>query len=51
MCISSNSNINFPCKVCNICIKDTGSVAECDICQFWIHMKCNNLNHNDYKYL
>ena len=32
-------------------MKDTDSAIHCDICQFWIHMKCNNLNHIDYKYL
>ena len=51
MCISSNSNITFPCKICNTNIKDNDSVAQCDICQFWIDMKCNNLNHIDYIYI
>ena len=51
MCISSNSNTVFPCNICNTNTKDTDSAAQCDICQFWIHMKCNNVNHNDYKYL
>ena len=50
MCISSNS-ITFPRKICNTNIKDTDSAAQCDICQFWIHMEYNNLNHIDYKYL
>ena len=47
MCVSSNSNIIFLCKICNTNIKDTDSAAQCDICQFWIHIKCNNLNHID----
>ena len=51
MCVSSNSNMVFPCKVCNTNIKDTDISARCNICHFWIHMKCNNLNHIDYKYL
>ena len=50
MCISSNSNVNSPCKICNTNIKDTDSAAQSDIFQFWIH-KCNNVNHIDYKYL
>ena len=51
MCrISSNSNITFPFKICNS-NTDTDSVVQCDICQFWIQMKRNNLNHIDYKYL
>ena len=51
MSISSNSNITFLCKICNTNIKDTDRAAKCDICQFWIHMKCINLNHVDHKYL
>ena len=37
--------------MCNTNIKDTDSAAQSDICRFWIHMNCNNLNHIDYKYL
>ena len=37
MCISSISS-TFRCKICNTNIKDTDSAAQCDICQFWIHM-------------
>ena len=32
-------------------IKDKNTPAHCDICQFWIHTKYNNINHIDYKYL
>ena len=51
MCVSSDSNIVFPCKICNTNIKHTDSPAQYNICQFWVHMKYNNLNHTDYKYL
>ena len=52
MCISSNSNVTFPCKICNTNnIKDINNAAQCNICQFWIHMKCNNQNHIDHKNL
>ena len=43
MCLSSNSNIVFPCKICNINIKDKDSVVQCDI--------SNKLSHIDYRYL
>ena len=49
MCVSSNSNI-FPCKICNIDINNKDRAVQCDICQFWIHIKCNKLNYTDYKY-
>ena len=51
MCDSSNSNIVLPCKICNININNKDSAIQCDISQFWIHIKCNKLNHIDYKYL
>ena len=51
MCVSSNSNIAFHCKICNISIKDEDNAVRCDICQFWIHIKCNKLNYIDYEYL
>ena len=51
MCVSSNSNIVFPSKICNININDRDSAVRCEICEFWIHIKCNKLNHIDYNYL
>ena len=51
MCVSSNSNIVFPCKICNNSINNKDSAVQCDICQFGIHIKCNKLNYIDYKYL
>ena len=51
MCVSSNSNIVFPCKICEINISNKDRAVQCGICQFWIHIKCNELNHIDYKYL
>ena len=51
MCDSSNSNIVLHSKICNININNKDSAIQCDISQFWIHIKCNKLNHIDYKYL
>ena len=51
MSVSSNSNTVFPCKICNININNKDRAVQCDICQFWIHIKCNKLNHIVYKYL
>ena len=46
MCITSNSNTVFPCKICNTNIEDTDSAAQCDICQFWIHTKSVRVNNS-----
>ena len=45
------NNIVYPCKICHVNINNKDSAAQCNNCQSWVHMKCNNLNHIDYKYL
>ena len=47
-------NVNypkFPCRICAKIIHDKDKAVQCDICEFWIHIKCNNLNYLDYRYL
>ena len=46
---ASSSNIVFLSG--NISVTDKDDAIQCDICQAWIHLKCNKLNHIDYKYL
>ena len=49
-CLPQNHLI-FPCKICDKNINDKDHAIQCDICNFWVHIKCNNLNYIDYKYL
>ena len=52
MCISRNiNNVVYPCKICHLNVSNKDSAAQCDICQSWVHIKCNKLNHIDHKYL
>ena len=52
MCIPINvNNIVYPCKICHVNVNNKHSAAQWDTCQSWIHMKCNKLNHIDYKHL
>ena len=52
MCIPINvNNIVYPCKIYHVNVNNKDSAAQCGICQSWVHMKCNKLNHIDYKYL
>ena len=47
-------NINhpkFPCKICAKNIQDKDKAVQCDLCELWVHIKCNNLNYLDYRYL
>ena len=47
-------NINypkFPCKICAKNVSDKVKAVQCDLCELWVHIKCNNLNYLDYRYL
>ena len=47
-------NINdpkFPSKISAKNVHDKDKVVECDLCELRIHIKCNNLNYLDYRYL
>ena len=47
-------NVNypkFPCKICAKNVHDKDKAFQCDLCEFWIHIKCNNLNYLDYRHL
>ena len=47
-------NINhpkFPCRICAKNVHDKDKAVQCDLCELWIHIKCNKLYYLDYRYL
>ena len=48
--LSNGSSSNIVFLSGNISVTDKDDAIQCDICQAWIHLKCNKLNHIDYKY-
>ena len=44
-------NPKFPCRICTKNLHDEDKAVQCDLCGLWIHIKCNNLNYLDYRYL
>ena len=49
--ISKQGGPIFPCKLCPKNVTDNDNAILCDLCQTWVHIKCNHLNYMDYKYL
>ena len=41
----------FPCKLCPKNVSNNDNAILCDLCQAWVHIKCNHLNYIDYNYL
>ena len=41
---------NYPTKFrCKICVKNVSEnfkAVQCDLCELWVHIKCNNLNYS-----
>ena len=48
---SSTGQPIFSGKLCPKNVTDNENAILCDLCQRWVHIKCNDLNYMDYKYL
>ena len=43
--------VKFPCKICNKAVANNHHAVQCDRCHLWVHIKCNRINLQTYKYL
>ena len=43
--------VHFPCFVCNRTVAKSHRAVQCDLCDFWVHTACNNLNPYAYRKL
>ena len=46
-----NYPTKFPCKICAKNVSKNVKAVKYDLCELWTHIKCNNLNCLDYRYL
>ena len=46
-----SSAIKFSCKICENNVANSNQAIQCDLCDSWVHIKCNDLNNIDYKFL
>ena len=51
MTCSNTNKSKFPCRTCAKNVHDKDKAVQCDLCEHWSHIKCNNLNYLDYRYL
>ena len=47
----ANKNVRFPCGICDKNVNQNQSGVFCDICEKWIHIKCNNTSYSEYETL
>ena len=51
-CQYSKNMAHYPCGVCEKSIDDSKqSSIFCDLCKFWVHTKCNQLNVLDFQHI
>ena len=43
--------IKFPGKICNKAVASNHHAVQCDKCHIWVHIKCNKINLQTYRFL
>ena len=43
--------VKFPCKICLKAVANSHHAIQCDNCNIWVHIKCNKINTQTYKFL
>ena len=46
-----SSAIKFFCKICENNVTNSEQAIQCDLCNSWDHIKCNDVNYIEYKFL
>ena len=47
----NTSNPKFISRICVENVHDKDKDIQCEVCDIWVHIKCNNLNYLDFRYL
>ena len=42
--------IKYPYKVCNKVVAKSHNTIQCDLCDMWVHVKCNKINLQTYRF-
>ena len=45
------SCVKFPCGICNKSIEKNHEAIQCDSCDFWVHIGCNDISAAVYEFL
>ena len=46
-----SSAIKFARKICENNVTNSEQAIQCDLCNSWDHIKCNDVNYIEYKFL
>ena len=47
----NKSKQKFSCNICNRNIRENGKAVCCDVCDNWVHIRCNSISPSKYKEL
>ena len=40
--------VKYPCGICKKAVANSHRAIQCDICQCWVHIRCNNITATAY---
>jgi len=43
--------VKYPCVICNRAVAKNHKGIQCDTCDLWVHIKCNNTSITEYNHL
>ena len=43
--------VRFPCGICTKAVGKNHKAIQCDICDNWVHIKCNKIDKKTYELL
>ena len=47
----SGENPKYPCGICSKNVNSNHKAIQCDRCNYWNHIKCDNIDNKTYEYL
>ena len=48
--LNTPNNLRWPCNICNKNVTPSMKAIQCDSCNKWIHIKCNDISAVEYDY-
>ena len=45
------TRVKYPCSICYKAVRNNQGGVQCDLCDLWVHNKCNGTTDEEYEIL
>ena len=49
--IMPKTRVKYPCSICCKAVRNNQGAVQCDLCDLWVHNKCNGTTDKEYELL